>query len=939
MSRRLPVPAWPFVLLLFALLGLLDLGLPGAAFGAGEPPPPPSPTLALALADAEPPKADLLLTVGAETVALPKETLMPPKGSEAALVAATFDRVTQEFGDVKAIAPPTMTLLNTDPGTPNPYDGMPPADALKMLLGTLTDAQWKALTGSEGLGFSGLTTDLQRQLYQALFPGESLTLHPQHDSGSGGPQDWAHLPKLTHADLMQATLRLGQRVMVGIPIIGKSEWMNSPPEAAGGKPEYEIYGGDNDRSKDTLYGVKVRQDAPNILKASDLDFAEKRWEQPVKLEGVKTVGDLIVRIGLTTQTELYADRRLEKRTVLWIAPLSRPAPTARAKDLLKALALCVAGAYRKVGSAYVLTNDVLGVGTRRSILSRFAQAADIARHAALMEAGDTFIQAHGGVDDLPILDGQRSFSEAQKKAAQDSRSPYRDFGQGMQLEVPLGQLTPEQQDTAHRFIEQWQVSHADRSGQGGEPPDEVTLQGKLLLMAQPMFQLQSPTLPGTVSLESYFSSWDLFRPSEKLAQEMRQKQLIPPPKAEPPPAASSPKPTPPTLASLLAPIPLRAVIARPRTAKDVDALIDSMKAVGMNQLWLDVFSEGKSHLTKDKGQEDAPDILTEALARTKGTGITVLPALDLLRWAGDAPEEARDLTQLGETSAQAGAYRQRSEAILNQGRSAEEADKQPAPKDLSVSPVSPAVRQTLTALVRRLAATPGVTALVLRETVSSGYDRPAESHYGAQGDPLGYTPLLRLAFLRKNHVDPLDLEPETYEGQMNANLSLPEFEDWQTLGSVAEDWNVFRAGADLDLLQSLLSAAQQGAGHRVPFLIKQRRPSWRGTWYSLWDDPRAKLPELSEELAFGGSDLNTNYAAFAHTQSRTNLYELERWSAQSKDGLVSALQQMKPGWNGIVLDFTDDDNGDPLAGLAKSLVPPVPKPVVPKPAGKPLPHP
>ena len=224
-----------------------------------------------------------------------------------------------------------------------------------------------------------------------------------------------------------------------------------------------------------------------------------------------------------------------------------------------------------------------------------------------------------------------------------------------------------------------------------------------------------------------------------------------------------------------------------------------------------------------------------------------------------------------------------------------------------------------------------MTALVLRETVSSGCDRAAGSRYGAQGDPLGYTPLLRLAFLRKNHVDPLDLEPETYEGQMTANLSLPEFEDWQALGSVAEDWNVFRAGADLDLLQTLLSAAQQGAGHPVPFLIKQRRTTWRGNWYGLWDDPRAKLPELSEALAYGGSDQDTNYAAFAHTQSRTNFYEMERWSAQSKEGLVSALQQMKPGWNGIVLDFTDDDNGNPLAGLAKSLAPPVPKPAVPKP--------
>ena len=346
----------------------------------------------------------------------------------------------------------------------------------------------------------------------------------------------------------------------------------------------------------------------------------------------------------------------------------------------------------------------------------------------------------------------------------------------------------------------------------------------------------------------------------------------------------------------------------------------------MNQLWLDVFSGGRSHL--DAGT------LTEALARTKGTGIAVIPTLDLLKWAGDAPEGARDLTMLGETSARASAHRQRAEAVVNQGLTTEEADKQPAPTDLSVSPVSPEVRQTLTALVQRLAATPGVAALALRETVTPGYDRDADSHYGIQGDTLGYTPALRLLFLRKDHVDPLDLEPETYEGQMNVDLSLPDFPEWENMGDAVKDWNGFRSGADLDLLQSLLAAARQGAGHPVPFLIKQRRSSWRGNWYGVWADPRAKLPELSEELAFGGSDMNASFAGFARAQSRTNIFEVDRWAAQSKDGLAAALQQLKPGWDGIVLDFSADAGGDPLADLAKSLAPPAPKPGA-KPAPKP----
>ena len=79
-----------------------------------------------------------------------------------------------------------------------------------------------------------------------------------------------------------------------------------------------------------------------------------------------------------------------------------------------------------------------------------------------------------------------------------------------------------------------------------------------------------------------------------------------------------------------------------------------MKALGLNQLWLDVFSGGHSHLDKPPG--GGPDILTEALARTKGTGIAVIPALNLLRWGADPPPDACDLTALGETSAQAEAW-------------------------------------------------------------------------------------------------------------------------------------------------------------------------------------------------------------------------------------------------------------------------------------------
>ena len=190
---------------------------------------------------------------------------------------------------------------------------------------------------------------------------------------------------------------------------------------------------------------------------------------------------------------------------------------------------------------------------------------------------------------------------------------------------------------------------------------------------------------------------------------------------------------------------------------------------------------------------------------------------------------------------------------------------------------------------------------------------------------LGYVPALRLACLRRDHVDPVDLETHGFVSGLNLDLSLSEFDDQHTLGAVEKDWNGIRYAANRELMQHLLVNMQETAGRPLPFLVKQRHLFSQADWYGLWDDPRAPLPELSEKLAMDGSDANANYAAFAHTQSHTVVYELSQWNVQSKESLVSSLQQMKPGWDGIVLDFSADPSGNPLAGLADSMTPLLPK--------------
>lgn len=119
----------------------------------------PSFSLADALRAAKQAPEGLTLAVGAQTIALPRSTAAQEAGGTVAEAAAVFGQITQTFGSVTAVAPPTATVLNTNPALSNVYDGLAPAEALKLLAASLDDAQWQALTGASGLGLGDLSSD------------------------------------------------------------------------------------------------------------------------------------------------------------------------------------------------------------------------------------------------------------------------------------------------------------------------------------------------------------------------------------------------------------------------------------------------------------------------------------------------------------------------------------------------------------------------------------------------------------------------------------------------------------------------------------------------------------------------------------------------------------------------------------------------------------
>jgi len=926
--------------LLLACTLLLSL-LAGAVRADGLPSPTPEArTLAQALAALPPPKQDLFVSVGADRVVLPPGAPPPDPDSRPNQVGAAYGRLSRDFGGVMALAPPTMVVLNTRPGVPDPYNGMPPEDALKLLLAGLTPPQWAALTGPSGLGLADLSDDAQRALFEALLPSGDVTAYPQATMiFPTGAQPAPIL--LTAADLRAVRLHLGRQTQMLFSASPEGNFFTgSGVTASEVKRQYNISmpgtllvprpAGDK-----AVYGAVLRRTVLNSPKDADLDYDAPALKRSIRVDGIATVGDLVARVGQAAGLELYADRHYEKRTVTLVGRR-----TARAVDLLRAVAFCVTGTFRRVGPAYVLTDDREGTAPRRQRLTRFVQEAKMARHAALQSAGDNLVTMHGGADALPPLDGLGA-TDAQKALPSMP-------GLGSTVRVTFAQLTPAQQEYAAAYVRRAnegvaqirrENEAAGRAEEAAGQAKDMTLDGPFLLSASPLLSLQCPAVPGPITL-SPLSADALFQRSSKLRR--AQDHPFAPPRPVPPSA----------LAALLAPLPRRAVLAAPRTAQELDQVIAAMKVLGLNQLWLDVFSGGHSHLDSPLAAnnggtgEDSekasptlpqlgiggPDILTEALARTKGMGIVVVPALDLLRWGADAPAGASDRTALGETSAQQQAW-QRRYTDVTQDRTAEDAARTPPP-DVWACPAAPPTEAALLALVRRLAATPGVTTLALHGTVPPGYDRSPGPTSGIGEEDLGYVPALRLAFLRRDHLDPLDLDTNpTLPG--GADVSLPEFGGWTGAENPARDWNALRNGAGRDLLRRLLAAAQE-AGGRVRFLVSQRGDAGMGGWYGLWDDPQAPLPEVPEAGKFDPlhPPWEINYALVAHAQSQIALYALPAWAGWSPYITADMLRKLKPGWDGVVLDVTDPAGGDSLAALAGQVPLPAPKPV-PKPVLKP----
>lgn len=383
--------------------------------------------------------------------------------------------------------------------------------------------------------------------------------------------------------------------------------------------------------------------------------------------------------------------------------------------------------------------------------------------------------------------------------------------------VPYAQLTPAQQDTARRIA----AGYNDKRASGTLPGylsgrQTVAPNPTVSLNPQMHLQLLVPTLSAPVEApfgteDMMFFVWpgdDMLYANSAAAQKKK--------------PATPPKPAPP-LGPLLRAGAHRALLAGPRTAADIDALIPVMHKLGLNELYLDVFSDGVARIAgtplSPAKSFDGPDILTEALKLGKAAHIAVYADMNLLTWGDNPPASLADPNILGENT---------TEAAVRRHAIKPETERDDDGTPLSFTPpavdVNPAAaRSTLLDVVSAIAAVPGLAGFVWQGAVPD--------------TDVGYTPAARLAFLRARHADPLDIE-SVARYDLPSGVDLPQFDNDAVDSALRGQWDDFRKASVLDTLRAVRRAAT--LAHPLPVLMQQDVSYWR--FFATWDNPRIDPP-------------------------------------------------------------------------------------------------
>jgi hypothetical protein len=279
------------------------------------------------------------------------------KATGAGTSLSDFHRKKVALGELTAIVPEKMVVIDDSfQQPPNLYDGLDRNSKILYLLTTLNGGQWDLVTKG-GIGYGDLD-DAQKKVFISLLP-KPFDWHSypvDHDGLEGQKKGGG---ELSDNELPNVKLYVRRQMAFRVKLAnnqGESEFRESN---LGGEPGTTAFARDMDVSKADSFGVLVRQNLDNELKPSDMDYTASGLKKFTQLPAKTTVRELLEQIRAVSGYEIHADIRVADRAI-WLT-----GDKARIVNVLKALALAVTGTYRQVGSAYVLTSDLIGLGSRK----------------------------------------------------------------------------------------------------------------------------------------------------------------------------------------------------------------------------------------------------------------------------------------------------------------------------------------------------------------------------------------------------------------------------------------------------------------------------------------------------------------------------------------------------------------------------------------------
>lgn len=276
---------------------------------------------------------------------------------------ASFGRKVLKVGGISAVVPIKMvTIDDSMKAPPNLYDGLPREAKALYLLTTLDDSQLRKATGA-GIGLSDLRED-QRPVFRSLLPARF-----KWDRGVVG-KNFMPVSResgtLTDKERDLVRLRYSKAInfQVGLADGSRGYTFHSTTEDYGDVGDIAHYRDDSDDFDRTeAFGVQIRKEEDNRLKKSHLDYEASSLQTLIALKPSETIGSLVQRLGDKVGLDIIAEMRIKD------LPVKCFGASAKVSEALQAICLGVTGTFRNVGGTYVLTSDLVGMGTRKLRLS------------------------------------------------------------------------------------------------------------------------------------------------------------------------------------------------------------------------------------------------------------------------------------------------------------------------------------------------------------------------------------------------------------------------------------------------------------------------------------------------------------------------------------------------------------------------------------------